>query len=235
MFIITKYLQIIIFKIYKVRGFLKFKTGSKISSKSFLGLNVQIFGLDNTKIEDYCTIGENSLLIVNDRTNKEIKLSIKKNVYLGRNNFISVGKSIEINSYCVFGDNCSLISAGKIYTNPLIPYFLSGIDSDKSIIVGSNCWFGVGSSVIGNVKIGHGSIIGAYSVVTKDIPPFSMVVGNPAKIIKRFNFDTKKWEKDTSDFNSEYYIEEHYLEKLNFNHNKIPLAFHASSSEFGHL
>ena len=45
------------------------------------------------------------------------------------------------------------------------------------------------------VTIGEGSIIGAMSVVTKDIPPYTIAVGSPAKLIKRYNFKTKKWDK----------------------------------------
>ena len=48
--------------------------------------------------------------------------------------------------------------------------------------------------ILPGVTIGEGSIIGALSVVTKDIPPFSIAVGSPAKVIKIYNFETEKWE-----------------------------------------
>ena len=56
-------------------------------------------------------------------------------------------------------------------------------------------WIGGNCCINQGVKIGSHVIIGAGSVVTKDIPSFSVVVGNPARIIKKYNFDIKKWEK----------------------------------------
>jgi acetyltransferase-like isoleucine patch superfamily enzyme len=55
---------------------------------------------------------------------------------------------------------------------------------DIEINVGSDVWIGHGASILSGVKIGHGAVIGAFSVVAKDIPPYAIAVGNPAKIIK---------------------------------------------------
>lgn len=223
------------FWILKLRGYLNLLKTKTISRKIFLGPNVQFFGLKNIVIKDNCTIGENSLFIINHRNNKDIQLNINSNVYIGRNNFISVGKSISIGSYCIFGDNCSLIGTGKIFDSPLVPYALSGIENQKEIIVGANCWFGYGVSILGNVKIGHGSIVGANALVTKDIPPFSMVVGNPAKVIKTYNFESNKWEKDVSTNDSIYLDEQEYLKYLKANSGDAPLAHYSASSKLGHL
>ncbi len=219
----------------RLKNFIKFLSNKNISNKIFLGPNVQIFGLDNIVIGDYCTIGENTLLTVNNRSNKEIQLTINSNVYLGRDNFISVGKSVYISGYCIFGNKCSLICSDHIFDSPLIPYGISGNSYEKRIIIGVNCWFGHGVSVIGNVKIGHGSIIGANTLIIKNIPPFSMVVGNPAKIIKTFNFETNKWEKEFQDNKSIYLNEEVYLKYLKSNNRNLPLAYHSASSRLGHL
>lgn len=223
------------FWILRWRGWLNLLANKTISSKVFLGPNVQIFGLDNTLIKDNCTIGENSLFIINNRSNKDIQLTINSNVYIGRNNFITVGKPVFINDYCIFGDNCSLIGAGKIFDSPLTPYAMSGINFEKSIYIGVNCWLGNNVSVVGNVKIGHGSIIGANALVLKDIPAFSMVVGNPAKIIKTFNFTTNKWEKEVQSNESIYLNEEEYLKYLKMNNKNLPLAYYSASSDLGHL
>ena len=52
------------------------------------------------------------------------------------------------------------------------------------IIIGSDCLIGTEAMIFGGVTIGHGSIVGARAVITKDVPPFSIVAGNPAKIIR---------------------------------------------------
>jgi virginiamycin A acetyltransferase len=57
------------------------------------------------------------------------------------------------------------------------------------IRIGSDCWICTEATILGGVTIGDGSIVGAKAVVTKDVPPFSVVVGNPARIVK-YRFDT---------------------------------------------
>ncbi|MBQ7705749.1 MAG: CatB-related O-acetyltransferase [Selenomonadaceae bacterium] len=66
-------------------------------------------------------------------------------------------------------------------------------DNHHQIIIGNDVWIGRESSILGGVKIGSGAIIGANSVVAKDIPPYAIAVGNPARVIKyRFDAETVK-------------------------------------------
>ena len=64
----------------------------------------------------------------------------------------------------------------------------------SEVIIEDNVWLGEFVSVLPGVKIGKGAIIGSNSVVTKDIPANTIAVGSPAKVIKKYNFETKKWE-----------------------------------------
>lgn len=68
-------------------------------------------------------------------------------------------------------------------------------DICKQIVISDNVWIGANSVITIGVQIGKHSIIGAGSVVTKDIPAFSVAVGNPAKVIKQYNFSSATWEK----------------------------------------
>ena len=72
-----------------------------------------------------------------------------------------------------------------------------GIDMkpDAHIIIDEGTWLGTKVTVVGKVHIGKHCIIGANSVVTKDIPDYCVVAGIPARIIKRYNFSTQQWEK----------------------------------------
>jgi acetyltransferase-like isoleucine patch superfamily enzyme len=69
------------------------------------------------------------------------------------------------------------------------PLDIRGVELGEDVLVGAN------SVVLAGVRIGKRSLIGAGSVVSKDIPPFCLAVGNPARIIKRYNHQTKQWEK----------------------------------------
>lgn len=67
--------------------------------------------------------------------------------------------------------------------------------SRRQIIIADEVWIGANCVVLGGVTIGKHSIVGAGSVVTKNIPPYSVAVGNPAKVIRRYNRETKSWER----------------------------------------
>ncbi|ELA7570041.1 CatB-related O-acetyltransferase [Vibrio alginolyticus] len=81
------------------------------------------------------------------------------------------------------------------------------IDSKGEIVIGNDVWIGVNAIILSGVKIGHGSIVAAGSVVTKDVPDYSIVGGNPAKVIKyRFEkheikslLEERWWEKSVED------------------------------------
>ncbi|PQE10761.1 Galactoside O-acetyltransferase protein [Rutstroemia sp. NJR-2017a BBW] len=91
---------------------------------------------------------------------------------------------ITIGSRTLIGPNCSFYSA----THPLDPFLRNGTQGPElghPITVGEDCWFGGSVTVLPGVTIGRGCVIGAGSVVTKDVPDFHCVAGNPARIIKK--------------------------------------------------
>lgn len=113
---------------------------------------------------------------------------------------IEVGKNFMTNYNCTildvakvtFGDNCMLGPNVAIYTagHPLHPKTRnSGYEYGKPIVVGDNVWIGGNSVVCPGVHIGSNVVIGAGSVVTKDIPDWSLAVGNPCKVIRLITED----------------------------------------------
>ena len=229
-----------IFSLYcKIRGLIKRFLFLKIGANSFISYNVQILGVKNILIGSNTTIGDNTLITINERDDDKLKLVIGDNVYIGRDNFFTVGGNMKIGNYCIFGNKCSFISSNHNFSNPLIPYALSGATCINEIEIGVNCWLGHNVSVIGSVKIGHGSIIGANSVVLKNLPPFCIAVGNPAKIIKIFNFNSNMWEKvensSMNDYQKLFPDEKTYNDKLVNENICVSVAHHSASFNFGNL
>jgi len=109
---------------------------------------------------------------------------------------ITVGKNVFINSGCHFQDQGGItISDGVLIGhNVVIATLNHDLDPEKRgntypspVNIGKNVWIGSNSTILPGVTIGDGAVIGAGSVVTKDIPPMTVAVGNPAKIIKTIN------------------------------------------------
>lgn len=88
------------------------------------------------------------------------------------------GDFTHIAKYCSLGENCEIL--------PGVVFGKKDNNSNKSV-VGNNCFIGLGARILGTVNIGNNVVIGANSVVTKDIPDNTVVGGVPAKIIKQNN------------------------------------------------
>ena len=135
-------------------------------------------------------IGYGSWLNVNDRNGR---LKIGSSSLVGRFNFFTVGKSIEIGSNFLSAERCSFIGASHEVGRPELPYLKTGTTAKNSILIGNNVFMGFNASIVGNVSVGDCVVIGAHALVTKDIDSYTMVVGAPAKVVKKFCFQTRMW------------------------------------------
>lgn len=132
--------------------------------------------------------------------NGEIALKIGNNVQL--HDYVHITASSKV----IIGND--VLMASKIYISDTVHGSYSGDmdDSDpsvppgsrkissRSVIIGDRVWLGEFVSVLPGVTIGEGTIVGANSVVSKNLPANVIAVGIPAKPIKKFNFEAKRWE-----------------------------------------
>jgi lipopolysaccharide O-acetyltransferase len=162
---------------------------------------IEIRGRRFIELSEGLTTGRFCRIEAQPETGEGIVLKIGKNVQMNDSVHITAMKDVQI------GDN--VLMASKIYMSDCSHGFYDGTDNDsnptmlaierqyktKRILICNNVWIGESVSILPGVCIGENSIIGANSLVNKDIPENSIAVGNPARVIKRYNFGTKKWEK----------------------------------------
>lgn len=125
-----------------------------------------------------------------------------KNITIGPNSYIAHGVTINIKSGLTIGKNVMIGHLSTIMDYDGHPIFYSIEDSkeyngdlyggqSRSITIEDDVWIGFNTTILKGVRIGRGSIVGANSCVTSDIPPNSIAVGNPAKVIK----ENIRWKK----------------------------------------
>ena len=122
------------------------------------------------------------------------KLIIEDDVYICHRVSFIVGDSITIGKYTVIASDVCFVSENHgIDLEKRIPYQKQELIL-APINIGENCWIGEKVIILPGVVLGNNVVIGAGSVVTKSVPDNCIAVGNPAKIIKKYNYDDKKWE-----------------------------------------
>lgn len=145
---------------------------AKIDFKSAISRKARVYGhvqVTNSSMGDYSYIGRHSRLI-----------------------YAEVGKFCSIAGETIIGMGTHTLD--KISTSPIFTEAKNGtkhswvkesaVNPFKRVKIGNDVWVGVRSMVMGGVTIGDGAVIGAGSIVTKDVPPYAVVVGVPAKVIR---------------------------------------------------
>lgn len=144
------------------------------------------FSFGSRYIRGYC--GKVLLKKCGKNVNIEKGASFGKNISLGDNSGIGInaflGSNIVIGNNVMMGPECIIYTANHEFSNIEIPMNMQGFTSIKQVSIGDDVWIGGRVIILPGVKVGNGAIIGAGSVVTKNIPEYAIVGGNPAKIIR---------------------------------------------------
>ena len=109
-------------------------------------------------------------------------VSIGSNVIIHENAFFQADGEIFIENNIAIARNCTILTSNHIYDGNLLPWSEECIL--KPVIIKDNVWIGANVTILPGVTIYDGAIVGAGSIVTKDVPRCAVVAGNPAKIIK---------------------------------------------------
>ncbi len=111
------------------------------------------------------------------------RMRIGGGTFLNLGVMIAASELIEIGDHCMLANGCFVTDASHRFNDPSLPVPWQGFTSKGPTRIGDNVWCGAHVVVTSGVTIGRRSVIGANSVVTKDIPPYSIAAGVPAKVI----------------------------------------------------
>ncbi len=156
------------------------------------------------KLHPKCLIEPQAELIINIHSEREYVIEVGKGTVIKnyaricpRSGYIEIGEGCSINPFCVLlgyggitignnvriASNTTLTAFNHIFKNLEMKIKHQG-NKCQGIIVEDDVWIGAGVRVLDGVTIGKGSVVGAGSVVTRDIPPYSVFAGVPARVIK---------------------------------------------------
>ena len=134
------------------------------------------------EIKANCALDRGVTLLCDGISSSEPKIVIGENTYINRNTFIDAMRSLKIGRNCAIGPNCYITDRDhglELGIPPLQQPMIA-----KPTVIGDRVWLGANVTVLKGVTIGNDAVVGAGSVVTKDIPQGAIAVGVPAKVIK---------------------------------------------------
>lgn len=154
-----------------MKGFKYFigKGSRLISKKGKININNKVW------INPYCNIQSEGGVI-----------TLGYNTFINDRSYIVSMESIYIGNNCIIGPGVCIYDHDHVYRNPKVPICKQGFES-KSIYIEDDVWIGANVMITKGVNIGRHSVIAANSVVVSDVKPYSLVGGNPAKLIKNIS------------------------------------------------
>ena len=130
-----------------------------------------------------CCIERDVTLWFSPDAGADAKLSLGTEVFIGRNCYVGAFQPVEIGSYAIIGAYSYIISANHCYASREMPIKHQGF-TGAPIVIGEDAWLGTRVTVLPGVTIGMGAIIAGGSVVNKNVPPYEVWGGMPARFLK---------------------------------------------------
>jgi acetyltransferase-like isoleucine patch superfamily enzyme len=171
--------------------------------KLFIHPSAKIIGLSNIQIGENFYAGKDfwieavhshGKLTFNPQIIIKSNVAVNDSVHIAATNYVEIGNNVLMASKIYISDHNHGCYSGENQSDPETPPNIRPVSCDKRVVIEDNVWLGEFVAVLPGVTIGRGSIIGSNSVVSKSIPPHSIAVGSPARVVKHYNSITNKWE-----------------------------------------
>lgn len=166
-----------------------------IGGGNYIGINVKFVNRGSIELKNHVTIRPSTHVYSNS---PESRIVFESGTEIGRGSNISSVHSIVFEEDVLTGPRVFISDHNHEYENPQVSVCKQGVRcrEQDEVRIGSGSWLGTNVVIVGNVHIGKHCVIGANSVVTKDIPDYSLAVGSPAKVVKHYDFETDAWVKN---------------------------------------
>lgn len=176
--------------------FFSLKYGIPLSKKAVFGKKVQICNSQYIEMGGHIFYDDDVELCVN-KTMPDVtpKLVIGDRVHFGKMNRIGCDNNIVIENDVLFAPHVHISDRNHSFDDVNTPIYKQNVTTKGPVIIGAETWLGFGCQVMSGVKIGKHCVIAAGAIVVKDVPDYSIVGGNPARILKQYNQKTHEWEK----------------------------------------
>lgn len=171
---------------------------NKPALKLRVGEKVQIFNPDCVTIGKGCDIAQNVVfapLKEHHGVKYPSRIIIGDNVHFGAFDRIASLDSVIIEDDVLFAAFVHVTDHSHQYLDVNHPITDQGVFSKGPVHIKKGAWLAFGCHILSGVTVGKNSVVAANSVVTKNVPDYTVVAGNPARIISQYNFETGKWDR----------------------------------------
>ena len=199
-------IRYLIFKIqlighwWRVRWFMLSNLISPPQKRNHIASPCWMDGLENIRLEGHVRIFSDCYIVARPLADSPYcRLQIGAHSMIGHYNHIIAVQDVKIEEHVLTAHRVYISDNIHDYENIALPIMQQPIKQIGSVVIGAGSWLGENVCILG-AQIGKHCVVGANSVVTGGVyPDYCVIAGAPARIVKRYNFETGKWEKTSSD------------------------------------